>query len=145
MAANSSLTRQCQNPISGDSAFELRITDAHGPRFDLALERLSAGHSFTFRDVRFWLSPVGELEVNAYSSWAPQNVTPERAMEDVRRAQLVYKYLCGSPAFVTAVQHSAPQFFLIYDYGGGEVELGRLVDGQIAWAKGFNPFGHVRK
>lgn len=118
----------------------MQITDAHGARFDLALERFIGGHSFTLQDVRFWLSPVGELEVNAYSSWAPQNVTHERAMEDLRRAQLAYEYLRDrSPAFVTAVQNSAPQFFLIYDYGGGEVELGRLVNGQIAWAKGFNP------
>jgi len=42
-----------------------------------------------------------------------------------------------SPAFVSVVKNQPRHFVLVYDYGMGGVELCRLIDGTLIWAKGF--------
>ena len=118
----------------------LHITKFSGPRFDLALERLRAGHAFSFEDLTFWLAPDAHLEISINSSWTPDNVTQQRALELLNRAKNVYRNLCAENASFAAVAGNlAPRFILSYDYGGGSVELARLADGIIIWAKGFVP------
>lgn len=117
----------------------MQITELSGSRFDLALERMIEGYSFTFQDIGFCLSGDGMLDISVDSSWAFDNITTERAVADLKRAQSVYDILRASPAFARSVGNSVPQFILIYDTGNGAVELGRLVGQQIVWAKGFRP------
>lgn len=98
------------------------------------------GYPFTFQDVSFCLSVDGMLDISVDSSWAFDNITTERALADLRRAQSVYEVLRHtSSAFARSVDKSVPQFILIYDTGNGAVELGRLIGQQLVWAKGFRP------
>ena len=118
----------------------LRITEFSGPRFDLALERLRDGHAFSFEDLTFWLAPDAHLEISINSSWRPDNVTEQKALERLDLAQNVYRNLCaGNADFAAVAGNKSPRFILAYDYGSGSVELARLADGIIIWAKGFVP------
>ena len=118
----------------------MHITEPSGSRFELALERMVEGYPFTFQGVRFCFSMDGMLDISVDSSWAFDNITTERALADLQRAQSVYEVLRDtSPAFARSVDKSVLQFILIYDTGNGAVELGRLAGQQIVWAKGFRP------
>ena len=120
----------------------LRITEPSGPRFDLALERLRNGHAFCFEDLTFWLAPDAHLEISINSSWMLDSVTEQRAVADLGRAKSVYRNLCAHNASFAALAQNMPtRFILAYDYGSGSVELARLVDGIVIWAKGFVPAG----
>lgn len=117
----------------------LAFSETSGPRFDLAIERLRAGHTVAFQDMTLFIGPDGHLELSINSSWLPENVTLQRALLELRRAQAMYRYLCDSRAFAASFAGNTPQFILSYDYGTGSVELARLSDDRIVWAKGFVP------
>lgn len=117
----------------------MQVTELSGSRFDLVLERMIEGYPFTFQEVSFCLSVDATLDISVDSSWAFDNITTERAVADLRRAQSVYDILRANPAFTRSTGNSVAQFILIYDTGNGAVELGRLVGPHIVWAKGFRP------
>ena len=118
----------------------LEIVDTGGTRFELAMERLQAGHAIRFRDVTFFVGTDSHLEISINSSCAPENVTEQTALEELARAQNTYRSLCAdSVAFETAFGRRTPRFILSYDYGTGSVELARLIDRTVVWAKGFAP------
>ena len=116
----------------------MEVTEPHGSRFEVALERLRDGHAFTFRGVGFWLAPDGSLEVRAQSSWRIENTTEQTALSDLENAKnLLAALIKGSSSFASLVMGRAHRFVLIDDYGMGAVELCRLVDGALIWAKGM--------
>ena len=118
----------------------MEISEPHGSRFELALERLQDGHAFTFRGVGFWLAPDGSLEVRAPSSWRIENITEQTALSDLERAKNLLDVLIEeSSSFASLVNGLARRFVLIDDYGMGAVELCRLVNGALIWAKGVQP------
>jgi len=115
----------------------LQVTETDGPRFELALERLRAGHGFALNDVSFCLVDKNLL-VNVKTAWLIENLTEQRAMDELARGQKVYETLLkDSPAFSTVVENLEPSFVLISDYGNGTVELARLINERLVWAKGF--------
>jgi hypothetical protein len=116
----------------------MEITEPHGLRFELALERLRDGHAFTFRGVGFWLAPDGSLEVRVPSSWGIENTSEQTALSDLEHAKkLLDVLIVESPSFASLVKDRARRFVLIDDYGMGGVELCRLVGGALIWAKGM--------
>ncbi len=116
----------------------MEITEPHGSRFEVALERLRDGHAFTFRGVGFWLAPDGSLKVRVQSSWRLENATGQTALSDLDRAKnLLDALIKESPSFASLVKERARRFILIDDYGMGAVELCRSVDGELIWAKGM--------
>jgi len=116
----------------------MEITEPHGTRFELALERLRDGHAFSFRGVGFWLAPDGSLEMRVQSSWRIENTTEQTALSDLENARnLLDALIKESLSFGSLVKGRARHFVLIDDYGMGAVELCRLVDGSLIWAKGM--------
>lgn len=121
----------------------MQVFEPHGPRFELALERLREGDAFSFEGVSFWLAPDGHLEVSVESSMRIENTREQTALADLQRAMnLVSDLAAKNPSFASIANAHPQRFSLIHDYGTGSVELGQLVDGKIAWAKGM-PFSNV--
>lgn len=118
----------------------MQVLEPHGPRFELALDRLRDGNAFSFDGVSFWLALDGYLEVSVESSWRIENTTEQTALADLQRAVNLVNDLVAKSSPFAAVTKAYPQrFILINDYGMGSVELCRLVNGKIVWAKGM-PF-----
>jgi hypothetical protein len=116
----------------------MEITEPHGLRFELALERLQDGHPFTFRGVGFWLAPDGSLEVRVQSSWRIENMSEQTALSDLENARnLLDALVKESSSFASLLEGHSRRFVLIDDYGMGAVELCRLVNGSLIWAKGM--------
>jgi len=115
----------------------MQVKETNGPRFELALELLRQGHAFSFNEVSF--SVVGDgLYVSVGTTWLVENLTEERAIHDLTRGKNVYETLLNeSPAFATEVKKYSPTFLLINDDGMGSVELARLVNERVIWAKGI--------
>ena len=68
-----------------------------------------------------------------------ENINECTALNDLYRAKNRFDYLAKeSHSFAAIAEHYEPLFILINYHGhGGEVELARLVDGKISWAKGM--------
>lgn len=116
----------------------MQVLEPRGSRFDLALERLRAGHAFSFRGAGFWLTPDGYLEVSLNSSWRIEDTTKQTALNDLKRAKDILTDLAlESPSFAEIVKAYPQRFILINDYGTGSVELCHLEDGELRWAKGM--------
>jgi hypothetical protein len=118
----------------------MEILEPHGQRFEVALELLREGKSFTFDGVRFSLASGGFLVVAIESSyWPPDNMNEQTALRDFQRAKSVADYLAGEkPSFASIYRKHQHLFILLNYYGhGGEMEAARLVDGKVIWAKGM--------
>ena len=116
----------------------MEVTELHGSRFELALELFRANQPFTFRGVGVGLTSDGALEVRVQSSWRIENSTEETALNDLERANILIDALIEeSASFAAAVKGRNRRLVVIDDYGMGAVELCRLVDGSLIWAKGM--------
>ncbi len=116
----------------------MQVLEPHGPRFELALERLRDGDSFSLEGVSFWLTPDGHLEVSVNSSRNIENTTEQTALADLQRAMnLVSDLAAKNPSFASLAKAHPQSFCLIHDYGTGSVELGRFEDGELRWARGM--------
>lgn len=115
----------------------LQVSEAEGARFELALERLRQGHAFSFNDVSFSL--VGDsLYISVVTTWLAENLTEERAIDDLTHGRNVYETLQSeSSTFAAEVRDYSPTFILIGADGMGSVELARLVNQRVVWAKGI--------
>ena len=110
----------------------MQILEPHGQRFEVALELLREGRSFSFDGVSFSLGSNGQLIVAIESSfWPPENITEQTALRDLERAKNVADYLAKeNAAFATTVENHPQLFILLNYYGhGGEVEWARPVEG----------------
>jgi hypothetical protein len=116
----------------------MEILEPHGQRFEAALELLLEGHSFTFDGVQFSLSSEGYLVVCVESSFWMENINERTALNDLQRAKNTFDYLARESSSFSAIAQYQPLLILINYHGhGGEVELARLVDGKMSWAKGL--------
>ena len=113
----------------------MEILEPHGRRFEVALELLQEGRSFSFDGVRFSLAPDGPLIIAIQSSdWPTRD--EQTALTDLRRAKSVADHLAGdNPLFDAIYRKHKHRFILVNYYGhGGEMEVARLVDDEILWA-----------
>jgi len=116
----------------------MEVTEVDDSRFDLALERFKEGNPFNFRGIVFSLALDGFLGISVQSSWRMENTTEETALEDFRIAKnLTDTLIKESLAFASQAKNRPRRFILIDDYGTGAVELCRLVENKIQWAKGM--------
>jgi hypothetical protein len=112
----------------------MEILEPHGRRFEVALELLQKGTSFTFDGVRFSLAPDGLLVVAIQSSYWPIR-SEQAALNDLRRARSVADYLAMENPTFDALYRKHHLFILINYYGrGGEMEVARLLDEKVVWA-----------
>ena len=116
----------------------MEILEPSGKRFEVALELFQSGEPLSFRGVSFALAPEGHLVVRVPTSWYLENTTEQTALNDLEVAENTLNDLVlESPAFASVVKDRPRHFVLVYDYGMGGVELCRLIDGSLVWAKGF--------
>lgn len=116
----------------------MEILQPHGRRFEVALELLHDGRSFTFDGVRFSLASDKWLVVAIQSSYWPIR-DEQTALSDLHRAKSVADYLAAeNPTFAAIYQKHQQLFILVNYFGhGGEMEVARLVDGDVVWANGI--------
>lgn len=114
----------------------MEILEPHGRRFEVAIELLREGASFTFDGVRFSLTPDGLLVATIQSSYAVENIGEQTALIDLRRAKSVADYLAAENAMFNATYQQHPHLFILVNYygHGGEAEVARFVDGEVVWA-----------
>jgi hypothetical protein len=116
----------------------MEITEPHGSRFELALERFRDGRAFTFDGVGFWLAPDGVLEARVQTSWFRENVTEQTALNDLERAKNLADTLVeASASFASLVKDRPRRYVVVDDYKMGGIELCRLIDGSLLWSNGF--------
>ena len=114
------------------------VESPSGHRFDVALSRLVAGHTFAFEHICCSLLPNGVLACSIDSSWSPENVTVETATSDFAGASAsLNALLAGSEKFAALARGKPTQFELIDDYGSGTVLLCTLSRGDLVWSPGF--------
>jgi len=114
----------------------MEILEPHGKRFEVALEFLREGRSFTFDGVRFSLSSEEVLVVTIQASyWQGGKTGEETAVRDLRRAKSVADYLARENSMFNAIYWNHRQLFILVNYygHGGEMEIARLVDGKFVW------------
>ena len=117
----------------------MEVSEIKTRRLDVALELLREGKSFTFDGVSFWVAPEGSLQVSVESSWDILNITEQSALSDLERGKNICVFLIHeSPAFASVVKNRPQHFSLVYDCGKSGVEVARLVDGKLVWAKGVS-------
>ncbi len=110
----------------------MEVSEINTRRFDVALELLREGKSFTFDGVNFWIVPDGSLNVRVYSSWQMSNITEQNALSDFERVKSVCAYLVReSSAFASVVKGRPQSLSLVYDCGNSSVEVGRLVGDNV--------------
>ena len=115
----------------------MEVSETNTQRFDVALELLREGRSFTFDGVSFWIAPDGSLQVSIDTSWRIENTTEQTALSDLERAKNVLAQLVRESVAFKSITEGRPQeFSLGYDCGKSGVELARLVEGKLVWAKG---------
>src|SRR5436853_6955689 len=106
----------------------MELTELHGSRFELAIERFRNGDAFTYSGVGFLLAPDGAFEVRVASSWFSDNVTEQTAMSDFEMAKSFADSLTSaSPTFSSLIENLTHRYILIDDYKVSGIELCRLV------------------
>jgi hypothetical protein len=109
-----------------------------GPRFELAIERLTSGRAFEFQDVAFRIDDDGSLVCIVDSSWRIDNISVETATKDLEEGRGALEYLLGAaPAFSSAVRGRPVRYELIEDYGNGSVLLCTKENETLVWANGL--------
>ena len=114
----------------------MEILEPNGKRFEVALELFQSEEPLSFRGVSFALTPEDYLAVRVPTSWYLENTTEQTALSDFKVAENTLNDLVGeSPAFASVVKNRFCHLVLVYDYGMGGVELSRLIEGSLVWAK----------
>lgn len=104
-------------------------------RFDTALELLQQGRSVDFSDVHFYLDKEKKLlEVRSVSGWQIENLTGQRALEEIARGEKTYDYLItNNKRFAEIVKSYKLRFSVIEDSGNGSAEICYLSDSKLVW------------
>jgi len=111
----------------------LKVDEATGPRWSLALELLAQGETVIFDGISLTVTPE-TLLVLVQTTWEMSRVTPENAREDIARGERVVSALLGSSEqFKRLVGVRAIEYHAIDDYGMGAGWLAELRDGEFRW------------
>lgn len=117
----------------------MRTDETEGERFELALERLRAGDAIVVQGVGYLLDRGGAIEVMAYSAWSPENLDEALARVEIERAELHFERLCDEFDSFREIVERSPEvrFLLVWDDGGGCVQLAELRDERLIWSSGW--------
>lgn len=108
--------------VRGQHRGAFTVDGVEGPRFELALDRLRAGHAFEFQDVAFQIGADGALTCVVDSSWDSDNVTASTATADLEGAVPALAHLVEfSPSFAAIVGSKPVRWELVEDDGMGSV------------------------
>ena len=113
----------------------MKVLELNSMRFEAALELLREGKSFEFSNADFYLDKRNKIiEIRSITSWELQNLTEQRALEEIERGRIIFNYLIDeSPKFAEIIKFYQPRFSLIHDNGTGAVEICYLSENKITW------------
>ncbi len=120
----------------------VQVDSVDGPRWELALDRLRAGHTLIYKSVGLTRAETsarpgrgaGRLKVLIQSSWLPRNATRTRALEDLEIGRTVFEELkAASPEIRDLSQELGVAYELIDDYGMGATLIALMADDEIDW------------
>jgi len=115
----------------------MRIDEAEGARFQLALEQFKNGEFFVFRGTGFGLRKT-ELEIRAPIDWSPENVDRNKAEQIISKAtELLNALKDTSEAFNKLVANLPVHIVVLYDYGMGGLEIAESLNGEFSWHAGY--------
>ena len=97
----------------------------------MALELLARGEPFQLGQITFRRLDPQTVEAAVASSWQLDNVTEERARNDLDGARRLVALLSEEAEFQSAIDGSTIEYVLVKDYEIGSVEICRLHDGDL--------------
>jgi len=104
----------------------LDVESADDSRFATGIQLLCEGGGFRINTVEFVVVDR-TLSCSAVSQWQHENLTDDRALAELRRAQQTYEMLVAqSDAYSRAVDGMPVRYSVIENYGMGTVELCHL-------------------
>ncbi len=116
----------------------MEVIEPNGLRFEVALELFKDGQAFSFHGVSFYLAPEGYVAASIPTTWYLENTTEQTALNDLKAAENTLEDLIAeSPKFASIVKDLPRRYILVHNYGMGAIELCRLAEGKLIWAKGF--------
>ena len=122
----------------------MEITETSGQRFDLAMEILREGNSVSFSGVSFQLQPHNKMLRRVESTWQPERITEESAIQDLKSAEQATRYLCEqSQIFRHLVDGREITSVLFVGYGMGGIEICVQTPSGIVWEKGYPIEKHI--
>lgn len=114
----------------------MRVEEDSGPRFDAALDLFAEGEPLLFNQVSFQLEG-GVLRCAALSSYQAANASPVSVQKDYARAVETLEHLRRSSArFRELTEGREIAWQVDDDYGMGSIEIARVEDGRVIWARG---------
>ena len=109
----------------------LDVESLSDSRLATGIELLYDGGGFRMNRVEFTLSN-DILSCAAVSEWQPENLTDDRALAEINRAQYTHTRLAEQSAdYLTAIADAEIRYSVIYNYGMGSVELCHLDNGNL--------------
>lgn len=125
----------------------LRIEEAHGDRWELALELLESGEApVVIANVALsrhigWPRADGLIHISVVTRFDPLTVTPAAAAAEVEEGRRIIDEFCAADARLTELfRRYGIAWQYAYDYGMGSVNVGQIGEnGAIRWTKEFDP------
>ena len=116
----------------------MKINQTSGKRFAVALELLAEGSAISYSGVSFQVIASNVLVRRVESSWQPERVDAQRALEDLASADRAMDFLCKvSEEFRELVIGRRIETVLFVGYGMGGVDICIESEGVIHWEQGF--------
>lgn len=116
----------------------IRVDEAVGDRFELALDQLESGSGFEFQGVRF-RKKAGILNCEAVSPVSSVSLTETAAIQLIEHAQSSCDNLqVVSSRFNSLTQDLTKRFYVIEDYGMGTAIIAELVGNKLVWSRQTN-------
>ena len=113
----------------------IRVNEAVGTRFELALDQLESGLGFEFQGVWF-RKEAGRLSCEAVSPVSSVSLTETAAIQLIEHAQSLCDDLqVVSGRFNSLTRDLTKRFCVIEDYGTGTAIIAELVGNKLVWSQ----------
>jgi hypothetical protein len=127
-------------------ASHVQVDEAHGRRWQVALEFLVAGtQPIDLAGVRVWRDnrgprSDGSVHIDVCSPFDPRSLTRLAAEREVDRARRVIGQASADPRFAQLLASNRVVWELVWDYGQGSIRLASIdQQGRLAWEAGAAP------
>ena len=112
----------------------INVNEIDRHRFQVILELLEEGESFSFDGVSFWVDPSGPLRISVFSAWYFENITREIAIAELNRAKSVFEFLFSKSAEFRQIVKGRPQeYYLVSGDEKSGVDIARMNENHFSW------------
>ena len=118
----------------------LDITSGSHDRVATGIDIIRSGGRIRYNDIFVGLSPEKQIAVGINTSWLPDNITENSALEEFQVAESQYLSLLRHHSEFDQILSGRPIVYeLIYDYRVGAVLLGSYDGNRITWSSPYAP------